>query len=55
MSITQWRRHTFFLLLALGALFILGPILLNMVAPVHGWQIIFSSLRIAVPGFMYGG
>jgi hypothetical protein len=45
----------FLLLLALVALFILGSILLNAVAQVHAWQIMFSTLKTAVPGTMYGG
>jgi hypothetical protein len=42
-------------LLALVTVFILSSILLNAVAHVHGWQIMFSPLKAAVPAGMYGG
>jgi hypothetical protein len=56
MRIALCRRQPVLLfLLALVTVFVLSSILLNAVAQIHVWQIIFSSLRAAIPSFMYGG
>jgi hypothetical protein len=56
MSIALRSRQMFLLfLLALVTIFVLGSIMLNAVAHVNVWQIIFSTLKAAVPSAMYGG
>ncbi|HEY7415109.1 MAG TPA: hypothetical protein VH593_07950 [Ktedonobacteraceae bacterium] len=52
MRIVLRKRQTF--LLFVLALVVLGVILLNAVAHIHGWQIM-SPLKAEVPGAMYGG
>jgi hypothetical protein len=55
MSIALRSRQMFLLfLLALVTIFLLGSILLNAVAHVNVWQIMFSSLKSLTPGAMYG-
>ncbi len=55
MSIALRSRQMFLLfLLALVTIFLLGSILLNAVAHVNVWQIMFSSLKSLAPGAMYG-
>ncbi|HEY7415110.1 MAG TPA: hypothetical protein VH593_07955 [Ktedonobacteraceae bacterium] len=49
------RQMLVLFLLALVTLFVLGSVLLNAVAYVHVWQIMFSPLKAAVPAGMYGG
>ena len=56
MSIALRSRQMFLLfLLALVTIFVLGSILLNAVAHVNVWQIMFSTLKAAAPGYMLGG
>ena len=56
MSIALRSRQMFLLfLLALVTIFVLGSILLNAVAHVNVWQIMFSTLKAATPSFLYGG
>jgi hypothetical protein len=55
MHIVLRRRQRFLLcLLALVTLVVLSSLLLNVVAHVNVWQIFFSSLKAAVPSYMYG-
>ncbi|HEY7415108.1 MAG TPA: hypothetical protein VH593_07945 [Ktedonobacteraceae bacterium] len=55
MRIALRREHLLlFCLLALVPIFVLSSILLNLVAHVQVWQIMFSTLKTVVPGTMYG-
>jgi hypothetical protein len=56
MSIALRSKQMFLLfLLALVTIFVLSSILLNAVAHVNVWQIMFSTLKTAAPSMMYGG